>query len=320
MDKRTFLRALGVAFSVPGSAAWAQPAKGSAVRVVVPLPAGSATDTFPRLLLPMLGAATGQNYFIDNKPGGNGIIGVKDVVRAAPDGNTLLCASNSHLASNVAFYKNLGYDPRKDLTPIAAVMLTNHVLVVKADSQIRSFADFLAHAKANPGKVSIGYSTTSVQTQIATMSKLAGVDLLPVPYKGTSATINDVMGGVLAATLLGQGDAQAQTKGGHLRALAITTLKRNPLTPDWPAISETLPGYDFSVWVALMGPAGMSRELVTRVSDAVKKAQSQRDLIDKYAHQGATPLTLGPDELKAFIDAETTRWVRLARAANIQPE
>jgi tripartite-type tricarboxylate transporter receptor subunit TctC len=319
MDKRSFIKTLGLALALPAGTAWSQIARGRTVRVVVPLPAGSSNDYVARVLMPLVGAITGQNYFIDNKPGGNGSIGTMDVVRSAPDGNTLMCASNSPLAANVAFVKNLGYDPRKDLTPIAGVSLTNHVLMVKSDSPIRSFADFIAHAKGQPGKVSIGYSTTSVQTQIATMNHLAGVELLPIPYKGSPATITDVIGGVLGATLTDQGNAMAQVKAGQLRALAVTSLKRNPVTPDWPAISETLSGFDFPSWNALVGPAGMSRELVARVSDAVIQVQKQRDLIENYANQGTTPLVMGPDEIKAFIESETTRWVRLARAANIQP-
>jgi tripartite-type tricarboxylate transporter receptor subunit TctC len=320
MNKRTFLEALGLALAFPAGSVFAQGSAGRPVRVIVPLPAGSSNDYATRVLLPFVGKVTGQNFVIDNKAGGNGNIGTLEVVRAAPDGNTLLCASNSPLAANMAFVKNLGYDPRKDLTPIAGVSLTNHVLMVKADSAIRSFADFIAHAKAQPGKVSVGYSTTAVQTQIATMSHLASVQLLSIPYKGSPATLTDVIGGTLDATLTDPGNAQAQVKAGKLRALAVTSLKRNPTTPDWPAISETLPGFDFPSWNALVGPAGMSRELVKRVSDAIMQVQKQRDLVEKYASQGTTPLVMGPDELKTFIESQTTRWVRLAREANIQPE
>jgi tripartite-type tricarboxylate transporter receptor subunit TctC len=322
MDKRDFLKALALGLALPGQAAWAQAVKGrgGAVRVVVPLPAGSSNDYATRVLMPMVGALNGQNYFIDNKAGGNGSIGTLDVVRAAPDGNTMLCGSNSPLAANLAFVKNMGYDPRKDLTPIAAVSLTNHVLMVKADSPIKTFAEFIAYAKTRPDQVSVGFSTTAVQTQIATMNHMAGIKLLPVPYKGSPATISDVIGGVLFATLTDPGNAQAQVKAGQLRPLAVTSLKRNPTTPDWPAISETLPGFDFPSWNALVGPAGMTREMVTLVSDAVAKAQKTPELIAKYANHGTTPLTMGPDELKAFIDSETTRWIKLAREARIQPE
>lgn len=319
MEKRGFLKALGLALALPADLSWSQGSQ-RGVRVVVPLPAGSSNDYATRVLLPMVTAINGQNYYVDNKPGGNGSIGTMDVLRSAPDGNTLLCGSNSPLAANVALVKNMGYDPRKDLTPIAGVSLTNHVLMVKADSPIRSFQEFLAYAKARPGKVGVGYSTTAVQTQIATINQLAGLELLPVPYRGSPATITDVIGGVLDATLTDPGNAQSQVKAGQLRALAVTSLKRNPTTPDWPAISETLPGFDFASWNALIGPPGMSQEMVLRVSHAVMQAQKQKDLVEKYFNHGTTPLIMGPEELKAFIDSETARWLKLAQAAKIQPQ
>ena len=320
MNRRSFLNALGTALASSADGAFAQGPSGRPIRIVVPLPAGSSNDYVTRVQAPYLTASLGQPVLVENKAGGNGIIGTMDVVKAAPDGQVLLLASLSPLAINMAMVKNLPYDPRRDLTPIAGSSVTNHVLVVKSTFPARSFPEFIAHAKKNPGSVSVGYSTASVQVQIATMNKLAGIDLLPVPYKGTPATITDVVGGSLSATLLDPGNALAQVKGGHLRALAVSSLRRNPVTPDWPAISETLPGFDFSAWNALMGPAGMSREVVNRLNAAVNIALKQKDLIDKYAQTGTVPLIMTPDELKAFIDAETTKWIRLAREANIQPE
>jgi tripartite-type tricarboxylate transporter receptor subunit TctC len=194
------------------------------------------------------------------------------------------------------------------------------VLMVKAGSPIHTLAEFIAYAKMAPGKVTVGYSTTSVQLQIATINKLAGIKLVGVPYKGSPATITDVIGGVLDATLTDPGNALAQVKGGQLRALAVSSLKRNPVTPDWPAISETLPGFDFPSWNAFVGPVGMPRELVDRLSTAIFKAQEQKAVVDRLAVYGMVPMKMGPSELKGFISAETAKWVRLAREANIQPE
>jgi tripartite-type tricarboxylate transporter receptor subunit TctC len=241
-------------------------------------------------------------------------------VRSAPDGQTLLLGSLSPLAINVALVKNLPYDPRRDVTPIAGASLTNWVLMVKSGSPVRSLAEFIAYAKQRPGKVSIGYSTTAVQVQIATFAKLAGVDLLPVPYKGTPATFADVINGSLDATLTDPGNALGQVKGGYLRALAVTSLKRNPLTPDWPAIAETLPGFDFTAWNALVGPAGMAPELVSRIGSAVNQALKEKVVVDRLAASGAVPLVMTPEQLKKFIDAETAKWVRLAREAHVEPE
>ncbi len=320
MKKRSFLKLLGAALPWSASSVFAQSGSNKTIRVIVPLQAGSSNDMVARVLCAQMSTILGQSIVVENKVGGNGSIGTMEVVRATPDGYTLLLASNSPLAANLAFTKAMPYDPRTDLTPIGGASLTNHVVMVKGDSPIRTFPEFLAYAKQRPGKVSVGYSTTSVQTQIATMNKQAGIELLAVPYKGSPATITDVIGGVLDATLTDPGNALVHVKAGTLRALAVGSLKRNPVAPDWPAISETLPGFDFPSWNALVGPARMPRELVNRLANALAQAQKNPDIIANFAAAGTTNLVMGPDELKIYIANETTKWVRLAREANIQPE
>lgn len=319
MKKRFFLKSLVIAASLPTSLL-AQNASGRPIKMLVPLPAGTSNDFATRTISPGISQALGQPILVDNKAGANGVIATMEVMKAAPDGLTLMCGSLSPLATNVAFIKNLPYDPLRDLTPIAGATLTNHVLVVRTESPIKTFADFIAHAKKNPGKVSVGSSTSVVQLQIATINKLAGIELLTVPYKGTPASITDVIGGVLDATLTDQGNALAQVKGGKLRALAVSSLKRNPAAPDWPAISETLPGYDFPSWNAFMGPAGLPRDVVNRLSAAIIQALKQPEVVKQLATTGTIPLILGPDELRAYMTVEVAKWVRLAREANIQPE
>jgi tripartite-type tricarboxylate transporter receptor subunit TctC len=228
--------------------------------------------------------------------------------------------SQSPLALNVALVKNLPYDPRRDLTPISGVSLVNHILVVKASFPAKGFAEFIAYAKQNPGKVTIGYSTSLVQMQISSMNKQAGIDLLPVPYKGTPATVTDLLGESLSATLLDPGNALPHIKSGAMRALGVTSIKRNPLTPDIPAISETLPGYDFAAWTAMVGPAGMRRETVNRIHAAMESALRQKEVVDKFAQAATNPYFLAPDAFKQLIESETAKWLRLAREANIQPE
>jgi tripartite-type tricarboxylate transporter receptor subunit TctC len=320
MKRRSFLKSLGLALALPAGGALAQAASGRAVRVVVPLPAGTSNDMAARVLTPHLSNILGQTFIIENKAGGNGVIGTMDVVRSAPDGRTLLLGSLSPLAINVALVKNLPYDPRRDVTPIAGISHTNWVLMVKSGSPIRNVADFIAYAKQRPGKVSIGYSTTAVQVQIATFNRMAGVDLLPVAYKGTPATLTDVINGNLDATLTDPGNALSQVKGGRLHAVAVSSPKRNPLVPDWPAIAETVPGFDFTAWNALVGPAAMPAELVNRISGAVNRALKEKEVVERYAAHGTTPLIMSPDEVKTFIHSETAKWVRLTREANIQPE
>jgi tripartite-type tricarboxylate transporter receptor subunit TctC len=320
LSSRTFLKAIGLALATPGLSALAQTNPARPIRVVVPLPPGSSNDTSTRAITPLMSQALGQAIVVDNKAGGNGVIGTMEVVRSPADGLTLLAGSLSPLAANVALMKNLPYDPLRDLTPVAGSTLTNHVLVVRADSPIRTFADFLAYAKQRPGRVSIGHSTALVQLQIASINKLAGVELMPVPYKGAPATVTDVIAGILDATMANPGPAMEMVKGGRLRALGVTSLKRNPTSPDWPALSETLPGFDFPAWNAFVGPAGMPRALVNRLSEAIAYSQRQASVAQQLAGEATVPLIMGPDELKVYMAAEVAKFVRLAKEAGIQPE
>ena len=320
MKRRSILNLLGLAFALPATGALAQAGSGRPLRIIHGLSAGSAIDNAARMIAPYLSASLGQTVIIESKPGANGLISVQELMKAAPDGNTLFVGSQSPLAVNVALMKNLPYDPRKDITPIAGFFVANHVLVVKSSSPVRNLQEFIAHARQRPGKVSIGHSTSLVQAQIATLNKMAGIELLAVPYKGTPHTITDVLGGTLDATLLDSGNALPHVKSGAMRALGVTSARRNPATPDWPAISETLPGFDFTAWTAMAGPAGMSRELVNRFNAAMNSALNQKDVVEKFQQTATVPLIMTPDQLKAHIDAETAKWIKLAKEANLQPE
>lgn len=319
MNKRSFLASLGLAAVWPARSALAQSST-RPIRLLVSLPAGSAIDFQARVLAPYLSASLGQTIIVDNKPGGRDIIAMTDLVKSAPDGNTLYMGSQSPLALNVAVVKNLPYDPRRDLTPISGVSLVNHILLVKSSFPAKTFSEFVAYAKQNPGKVSVGYSTSLVQMEIFSINKLGGIDLFAVPYKGTPATITDVLGETLSATLVDPGNAVPHIKSGQMRALGVTSLKRNLLTPDIPAISETLPGYDFPAWTAMVGPSGIKRETVDKIHAAVESALRQKDVVDKFAQAATNPYFLGPDQFKTLIESETAKWIRLTREANIQPE
>lgn len=325
MRSSSILKWLGVALlaltgALQAGSGFAQGAGSKPMRLIVPLGAGSSNDVVARLLAPSMSTLLGQPVVVENRAGGNGVIGAMEVIKSPPDGLTLLLGSNSPLASNVAFVKDMPYDLKKDITPIAGIAQTHWVLLVKSNFPARTFAEFLAQAKQKQGGLSLGFSSTSVQLQIATISKLANIPLLGVPYKGTPQTVTDVIGGVLDSTLTDPGLAKRQVDSGAVKALAVTSGKRNPTYPDWPAISETIPGYDFRAWNALVGPAGMARDQVVRISNAVAQALKSPDMVEKYSVGGSSPLVLNPDELRAFIDSETAKWVKLAREANIQPE
>jgi tripartite-type tricarboxylate transporter receptor subunit TctC len=321
MKKRTFIKIFATAVAAMATLnVCAQPSNSRPIRLVVSLPAGSAIDFQARLIAPYLSASLGQTVVVDNKPGGKDIIALMDVIKSDPDGNTLYMGSQSPLAINVALVKNLPYDPRRDVTPITGVSLTNHILLVKSNFPAKTLSEFLAYVKKNPGKVSVGYATSMVQMEIAAINKQADIDMLAVPYKGTTAAITDVIGESLTATLVDPGNALTHIKSGQMRALGVTSLKRNPLTPDIAAISEVLPGYDFSVWTAMVGPAGMKREVVARIHAAVESALKRKDVAEKFAQAATNPFFITPDDFKALIEHDTAKWAKTAREASIQPE
>jgi tripartite-type tricarboxylate transporter receptor subunit TctC len=320
MKRRRLLQVLTLA--LPVAPVLAQPvAGGKTIRIVVPLSPGTPSDAITRVVAPQLAAALGQTVIVDNQPGASGVLGVQDVMRSPPDGSTLLMGSVSPLAINMALVKNLPYDPRRDLTPVAAMYSNNHVWVVRSSLQVRSMAELIAHLKRNPGKVSAGHSTALMHIQLSALEKMAGVEMLLVPYKSTATNITDLLGGTLDIALFDMGTALAQEKNPQLRILAVGTGTRNPLAPSWPAVSETVPGYNFASWAALVGPPGMPRDVVNRINGAMAQILKDKEIAEKFAQGGGSvPMSMTPDELKAHIDAEVAKWVRLAREAKIEPQ
>lgn len=320
MNRSTFLAAAGLALALAGPAAFAQPFPNKPIRMIVPFPAGAATDMAARVIGQQLSATLGQAIVIDNKPGAGGSIAAMEVIRSAPDGYTLLFSSNSAIASNVALLKKIPYDPNKDFSPVAGTGETALVLLVKAGFPVKNLKELIAYVKTHAGKVNAGYGSSSSQISIATLDKLAGVETLLVPYKGIPLAINDVLGGTLDYTFADIGNALAQVKGGNMRALGVTSARRTPLMADVPAISEVLPGFDITAWFAIVGPAGLPREVVDKLNAAITQVLRAAEMKDKLATIGLTPMPMPPEQLKTFIGTEIVKWTRLAREANIQPE
>ena len=311
---------LALGFLLAASTALAQGFPNRPIRLVVPFPAGSATDLAARVVGQNLSTALGQPFVVDNKPGAGGSIAAMEVIRAAPDGYTLLFSSNSAISSNVALLKKIPYDPNKDFSPVAGIGETVLVLMVKASAPQKNIQELVAYAKQHPGKATAGYGSSSSQVSIAVLNKLGGLDTLLVPYKGIPLAVNDVLGGTLDFTFVDAGNAMAQAKGGAMRGLGVTSTKRSALAPEWPAIAEVLPGFDITAWFAIVGPAGMAKEVVDKLNAATTSALAQPELKARLANIGITPMPMAPEPLKGFIATEITKWVRLVKDANIQPE
>ena len=212
------------------------------------------------------------------------------------------------------------YDPIRDLTPVAAIGEGGLVLMVRSDHPAKSVQEFLSQARQRPGKINAGYGSSSSQISIAVLNKLGKLDSMPVPYKGIPLAVNDVIGGQLEFTFVDTANAIAQSKGGKLRALGITAANRSHIVPDWPALSESMPGFDITAWFAVLGPANMPREVVEKLNQSINQVLRQNDTKEKMAASGIQPLVMNTEQLKNFVPSEVAKWVQLAKDANIQPE
>lgn len=320
MKASRLLVTLLCALALPVTPALAQTYPAHPVRMLVPFPAGSATDAVARIMAAHLQEALGQPFVVENKPGAQGIIAADAVAKSAPDGYTLLVSSNTAVAANVSLFKKLPYDPAKDFAPVMRIGTNALVLMVNPSLPVKTVPELIAYARARPGKLSAGYGSSSSQVSIAMLSGMAHLEVVSVPYKGIPQAVSDVIAGHLAFTFVDFGNALAQSKGGALRALAVTAGKRTPLAPDWPALAEVLPGYDITAWFVIVAPAGTPKDVVDKLADAALKGLAKPDVVTRLGHIGVTPAPMKPDETGAFIRAEIAKWGTLVKQAGIEPE
>ena len=290
------------------------------VKLIVPFPAGSATDQVARVVGAELQQALGQPFVVENKAGAQGAIAAVEVAKSSPDGYTLMLTTNTPHAANPSLFKKLNYDPVKDFTPITRYGTTSFMLMVRPDLAAKDLKAFIAHARAHPGKLSAGYGSSGSQVSIAMLKQLGKLDIVEVPYKGIPQTITDTMGGSLQLTFVDMANALAQAKGGKLRGLAVTNAKRSPLAPDLPAIADELPGYEIIAWFALVAPAKLPQPIVQRLNDATTKALAKPEVKGKFGTIGTDVAPLNPPEFAAFIQREVAAWAKLVKLAGIQPE
>lgn len=290
------------------------------VKLIVPFPAGSATDQVARVVGAELQQALRQPFVIENKAGAQGAIAAGEVAKAAPDGYTLMLTTNTPQAANVSLFKKLNYDPVKDFTPITRYGTTSFMLMVRPDFPAKDLKSFIAHARSRPGKLSGGYGSAGSQVSIAMLKQLGKLDIVEVPYKGIPQTVTDTMGGSLQLTFVDMANALAQAKGGKLRGIAVTNGERSSLAPDLPAIAEELPGYEIIAWFALVAPAKLPEAIVQRLHEVNMKALAKPEVKDRFATVGTDVAPLSPAELGKFIQAEVAHWAKLVKLAGIEPE
>ncbi|HSU76906.1 MAG TPA: tripartite tricarboxylate transporter substrate-binding protein [Burkholderiales bacterium] len=302
------------------SAAVAQTYPTHPVKLVVPFPAGSATDQIARVAGAELQAALKQPFVVENKAGAQGAIAAAEVAKAAPDGYTLMVTTNTPHAANVSLFKKLNYDPVTDFTAITRLGTTSFMLMVRPDFPARSLKEFLAQVRSQPGKLSAGYGSAGSQVSLAMLKQLGKLDLVEAPYKGIPQAITDTMGGSLQFTFVDLGNALAQAKGGKLRGLGVTSPKRTPLAPELPAIAEELPGYEVIAWFGLVAPAKLPAPIVQRLNDVAMKALATPEVKAKFGTLGTDVAPLNPREFASFIQREVASWAKLVKLAGIEPE
>ena len=302
------------------SFAFAQAYPSKPIKFLVPFPAGSATDVVARQLSDAMGKELGQAIVVDNKAGAQGTIGASEVKNAAPDGYTLMVTTSTTQAAVVSLLKKVPYDPAKDFTPIGKIATTPFVLITNDKVPATDLKSFITYVKANPGKVRFGQGSSGSWVSGSLFASMIGGDMQMIPYKGIPPAITDMLGGSIEVVFADLGNAQAQIKGGKVKAFGVTSLKRSAALPDLPAITEQVPGYELVPWFALVGPANLPKDVTAKLSAAMLKVLATPELKLKLNAGG---FDLDPSDaagLAKLIDSEVKRWGQMVKAANIPVE
>jgi len=315
MKRSSFLRAGALAICAAAlPAAWAQQAwPGKPIRLVVPFPAGGATDLLARTLSQKMGEKLGTTLVIDNKPGAGGAIGSELAAKAPADGYTLLLATTSTHSIGPAINAKLPYDTVRDFAPIAHVGDAPSIMLVPNGSPAKTVREWIDYAKKNPGKLNYASSGngTIVQLTAELFKSQAGVFVTHIPYKGTALAIPDLISGKIDVLFDSLPTGMPHVRDGRLRALGVTSLKRSPLAPELPAIADVLPGFESNTWFGLYGPKGLPPDLVARVNAAANEAVNDPEVRDKLSKLGITPATGTPAQFAAVVAQDAAKWKKI---------
>jgi tripartite-type tricarboxylate transporter receptor subunit TctC len=322
LPRRNFLHLAASAAALPvvSRFAWAQAYPTRPVRLIEGFGAGSAPDILARLIGQSLSEQLGQSFVVENRSGANSNIATDAVARASPDGYTLLLITSAN-AINATLYDKLNYNFIRDIVPIASIVRVPLVMEVHPSVPARTVAEFIAYAKANPGKINMASAATGGLTHVAgeLFKMMAGVDLFHVPYRGAQ---------VFPALLAGEAQVYVgpllssigYVRAGNLRALAVTTTTRSPVLPDIPALSETLPGYEASAWFGVGAPKNTPAEIIKRLNTQVNASLADANFQARLANLGATVLPGSPADFGKFISDEIEKWGKVIKFAGVRAD
>lgn len=292
-----------------------------AIRFIVPNTPGSATDQLARAIAVTVTQRSGQPVVVDNRPGANGFIAVEAVTNAPPDGYTVLIGNSTTNAANTSLFKKLPYDAEKDLAPISGLGRGSQVVVVNNDLPVKTIADLIALAKATPSKYAFGSGGASAQVATETFSRMAGIKLLHVPYKGNPLAMNDLMAGQIQILFPDITSALPLIRGGKVRALAVTSNSRSTYLPDLPTLQEAgLKGYEASYWFAAYARAGTPPEVISTLNKLINEGIQSEGASAFFKSTGMEPFVTTPKELRDFTHKEIANWASSIKAAGIEPQ
>jgi len=295
------------------SAAAAYPEK--PIRFILPSAAGGSVDILMRVLTQQLSTQMGVGFVVENKPGGAFVPGTMDIVRAAPDGYTLGYGNIVSLAINRSLLPKLSYDVEKDLTLISNCVQVFNMLAVNNDLPVRSVAELIAYAKKNPGKLTNGSSGNGTTGHLGgeLFKFMTGTDIVHVPYKGSPQAINDLMGGNIQVMFDNVPSIGPHAKAGRVRGLGVSSPKRAAQFPDLPTIAEAVPGYETNSWGGVIGPAKLPKEIVSRLTDEIRKALAAPAVLERYRQLDTEPDGAGPEAFLELVRKETPKWAEVGK-------
>ena len=289
------------------------------VRWIVPFAPGGGTDTLARMMGDWLSQRLGQAFVVENRPGAGANIGTEAVVRASPDGYTLLLAATVNTI-NASLYPNLDFDFMRDIAPIVGIIRVPNVMVVHPSVPARSFVEFIAHAKAHPGELNFGSAGTGTSQHVAgeLLKMKAGIDMAHVPYRGTGPALNDLLAGRVQVLFIGPVSAMKYVESGKLRALAVTSAARCPALPDAPAVAEFLPGFEASLFYGMGAPRNTPAQIIDRLNAEVNAGLADTAIRSRLASLDGTVLGGSPSDFAKLIAEETDKWRDVIKTANIR--